>query len=222
MATLFSDTFRTQGLRKKMITELRSKGIVDEKVLQAMEEVPRHFFSWDEIFVEKAYQNIAFQIGAGQTISQPYTVAFQTELLEVSRNSKVLEIGTGSGYQAAILTKMGAKVYSIERQKYLHEKTKKLFQMLKIPCTLVYGDGYKGFPQAAPYDRIVVTCGAPYVPDTLLEQLAIGGRMVIPVGEGETQTMVLLVRKDEKTFQRSEMGVFRFVPMLEDKNGGGF
>lgn len=211
------DNYRHKGLRKKLIEELRQKGIKDEKVLQALDQVPRHFFL-DNAFVEFAYSNKAFPIGAGQTISHPYTVAFQTELLQVEKGKKILEIGTGSGYQTAVLVKLGAKVYTIERQKELFDKTKILMNKMSIKANFYYGDGYKGNEVFKPYEGILVTCGAPFIPDDLVKQLAIGGRLVIPVGDLDKQVMTLIVRKSETEFTKKEYGDFRFVPMLEDKN----
>ncbi len=211
------DTFKHKGLRQQLVELVRSKGISDENVLKALGKVPRHLFM-DSGFLDHAYQDKPFPIAADQTISQPYTVAFQTELLEVKKGDKILEIGTGSGYQAAILCEMGAKVYSIERQLELFKATSKFLPKLGYRLKkLVFGDGYKGLEEEAPFDGIVVTAGAPYVPKALLSQLKIGGRLVIPLGRG-TQTMTLFVRKGEKDFEKHEFGEFRFVPLLEDKN----
>lgn len=172
----------------------------------------------DSSFLDHAYQDKAFPIGADQTISQPYTVAFQTELLEIKEGDKVLEIGTGSGYQTAVLCLMGAKVFSIERQQELFKKTSKFLPKLGYRAKkLIFGDGYKGLPDEAPFDSIIVTAGAPFIPTPLLSQLAIGGRLVIPVGD-DVQTMTLIIRKDTKQFEKHEFGEFRFVPLLEDKN----
>ncbi len=211
------DTFRHKGLRKKLVDQVRNKGIRDEKVLNAMEELPRHFF-FDSGFLEFAYQDNAFPIGEGQTISQPYTVAFQTELLDVHKGDKVLEVGTGSGYQAAILYNMGAKIYSIERQKPLYNKAKELLSKIGCIVKVHFGDGYNGLPAFAPFDRILVTAAAPYVPQKLIDQLKPGGKMVIPVTEGDSQIMTLLVKNDDNTIEMSRHGYFRFVPLLEDKN----
>lgn len=211
------DTFKHQGLRQKLVSIIRSKGIKDENVLQAIGKIPRHLFM-DSGFLDHAYQDKAFPIAADQTISQPYTVAFQTELLQVKKGDKVLEIGTGSGYQAAVLCELGAKVYSIERQQELYKKTSKFLPKIGyMPKKMIFGDGYKGFPEEAPFDSIIVTAGAPFVPKPLLAQLKIGGRLVIPVGE-DIQTMTLFIRKGEKEFEKHEFGDFRFVPLLEDKN----
>ena len=200
-----------------MVKTIKKKGIKDEKVLDAIGKVPRHLFM-DSGFLDHAYQDKPFPIGAGQTISQPFTVAYQTELLQVKKGDKILEIGTGSGYQAAVLIEMGAKVYSIERQQELFKKTKKFLPKIGYnPKKLVFGDGYKGLPEEAPFDGIVVTAGAPFVPKPLLEQLKIGGRLVIPVGE-HSQRMTVFIRKGEKEYDKKEYDYFRFVPLLEDKN----
>lgn len=211
------DTFKHKGLRQKLVETVKSKGIKDENVLQAIGNIPRHLFM-DSGFLDHAYQDKAFPIAADQTISQPYTVAFQTELLQIKKGYKILEIGTGSGYQAAVLCELGAKVYSIERQQELFKKTSKFLQKLGyIPKKLIFGDGYKGLPEEAPFDGIIVTAGAPFVPKPLLAQLKIGGRLVIPVGD-YVQTMTLYIRKGAKEFEKHEFGDFRFVPLLEDKN----
>jgi len=207
------DSYKHKGMRKQLVDELRVKGIKSEAVLDAINAVPRHFFL-DKVFTEQAYSNMAFQIGAGQTISHPYTVAFQTELLEIKKGDKVLEIGTGSGFQTAILCQLGAKVFSIERQKELFMKCKPMLDQLKFTPKLKFGDGYLGWPVFAPFDKIIITCGAPYVPEALVDQLAIGGRMIIPIGEGKNQEMHLMVR--EATGIKSvKLGVFSFVPMLK-------
>ncbi|AKA36561.1 Protein-L-isoaspartate O-methyltransferase [Flagellimonas lutaonensis] len=204
-------------MRNKLAEVVASKGIKDSRVLEAIRTVPRHLFL-DSGFEDHAYQDKAFPIGAEQTISQPYTVAFQTELLQVKPGDKILEIGTGSGYQAAVLLHLKAKVYTIERQQELFKKTRLFFEKMGYrPKKMVFGDGYKGLPQEAPFDGIIVTAGAPEVPKALLSQLKVGGRLVIPVGI-EEQTMVLFERKSEKKFEKKEMGAFRFVPMLGDKN----
>ncbi len=210
------DTFRHQGLRRKLIEEIRKKGITDKRVLDAMYAVPRHFFM-DKAFLEQAYADKAFPIEAGQTISQPYTVAFQTHLLDVFKGAKVLEVGTGSGYQAAILAKMGAWVFSIERHKQLYEKAKERLHTLGYDVNCFYGDGFNGLPPFAPFDRILVTCGAPHIPEELLKQLKPGGIMVVPVGAGEIQEMTTVLKKDENDFEIHTLGKFRFVPMLEEK-----
>lgn len=211
------DTAKHQGQRNLLIEQLRLKGIVDEQVLKAMVTIPRHLFI-ESSFEDFAYQDKAFPIGAGQTISQPYTVAFQTQLLDVKEDDKILEIGTGSGYQTAVLCKMGAKVFTIERQNELYRKTSVLLPKLGYkPRIMMFGDGYKGLPNDAPFDGIIVTAGAPFIPKPLMAQLKIGGKLVIPVGE-DTQIMTLLIRKTETHFEQHEFGDFRFVPMLEDKN----
>lgn len=211
------DTFKHRGLRQKLVETIKSKGITDENVLKAIGKIPRHLFM-DSGFLDHAYQDKAFPIAADQTISQPYTVAFQTELLQVEKGDKILEIGTGSGYQAAVLCELGAKVYSIERQQELFKKTSKFLPKLGyIPKKLIFGDGYKGLPEEAPFDGIIVTAGAPFVPKPLLAQLKIGGRLVIPVGD-DVQTMTLFIRQAEKEFEKQELGDFRFVPLLGDKN----
>ena len=211
------DTYRHQGKRQQLVRTVKKKGITDEKVLAAIGKIPRHLFM-DSSFEDHAYQDKAFPIAADQTISQPYTVAFQTELLEIKKGDKVLEVGTGSGYQTAVLCELGAKVYSIERQRELYKKTKTFLSKLGYrPKFLSFGDGYKGIPEYAPYEKIIVTAGAPEVPKDLLSQLKVGGRLVIPVGV-ETQTMTLFVRKSAKEFDKKEYGAFRFVPLLEDKN----
>ena len=207
-----------KGLCSKLILELKSKGIKDQKVLDAISVTPRHLL-FDPVFRDKfAYQDIAFPIGENQTISQPYTVAFQTELLAVSRGSKVLEIGTGSGYQTAVLCQLGAKVFSIERHKSLFKNAKLFLNQNNYRAQLFFGDGFIGKKVFAPYDRIIVTCGAPYVPNDLKSQLKVGGRMVIPVGEGEVQQMKLIQRLKEDDFKETNFGDFKFVPMLKNIN----
>lgn len=209
------DTTRHKGLRNKLVETVRSKGIKDEKVLKAISEIPRHLFM-DSGFIDFAYQDKAFPIAADQTISQPYTVAFQSELLEIKEGDKVLEIGTGSGYQTAVLVSLKAEVYSIERQKELYEKTRKFLPKVGyVAKKLNFGDGYKGWPEFAPFDKVIVTAGAPFVPRPLLQQLKIGGRLVIPVGD-DVQVMTLFIRKGEKEFEKHEFGEFRFVPMLKE------
>ncbi|WP_242084564.1 protein-L-isoaspartate(D-aspartate) O-methyltransferase [Aestuariivivens sediminis] len=211
------DTFKHQGLRQKLVDTIKRKGITDEKVLKAIGNIPRHLFM-DSGFLDHAYRDAAFPIAADQTISQPYTVAFQTELLQIKPGDKILEIGTGSGYQTAVLCELGARVYSIERQNELFKKTSKFLPKLGYrPKKLVFGDGYLGLKDEAPFDGIIVTAGAPHVPKTLLSQLKIGGRMVIPVGH-DVQIMTLFIRKGPKEFEQQEYGEFRFVPLLEDKN----
>ncbi|MEI8203081.1 MAG: protein-L-isoaspartate(D-aspartate) O-methyltransferase [Bacteroidota bacterium] len=212
---MLSDTFKHKGLRKKLVDEIQLKGIHNKQVLEAIAKIPRHYFL-DAAFEEIAYQDKAFPIGAGQTISQPFTVAFQTQLLNVQKGDKILEIGTGSGYQATVLLEMGAKVYSIERQKSLYLKTKQFLSEINYFPKLFFGDGYKGLPTYAPFDKIIVTAGAPSVPEALLVQLKIGGVLLIPLGE-EVQTMTTYTRKSENEFISATHGEFRFVPMLGDR-----
>ena len=211
------DTTKHQGLRNQLVKLLESKGIIDKNVLNAIGKIPRHLFL-NSSFEDYAYQDKAFPIGSGQTISQPYTVAFQSQLLEVKKGHKVLEIGTGSGYQTAVLVAMGAMVYSIERQNELFKSTSLLLPKLGIRTKhLSFGDGYKGLPNHAPFDSIIVTAGAPIIPKPLMAQLKIGGRLVIPVGD-ENQIMTMLIRKNETQFEKHEFGDFKFVPLLENKN----
>ncbi len=211
------DSFKHKGLRQKLVDLLLEKGISNEAVLDAIGKVPRHLFM-DSSFLDHAYQDKAFPIAANQTISQPYTVAFQTELLEVEPKHKVLEIGTGSGYQAAVLCLLGVELYSIERQSELFKKASIFLPKIGyVAKRLVFGDGYQGLEEEAPFDRILVTAGAPFVPKALLAQLKVGGRLVIPVGEKE-QIMTLYVRTSTKAFEKQEFGQFKFVPMLEDKS----
>jgi len=211
------DTTKHQGQRRQLIGQLKVAGIKDQSVLNAIETLPRHWFM--ETGLEAyAYTDKAYPIAAEQTISQPYTVAFQTELLAINTGDKVLEIGTGSGYQTAVLLQYDIMVYTLERQHELFKKTSLLFNKLKLrPKKVIFGDGYKGYPIAAPYDGIIVTAGAPIVPNPLLEQLSIGGRLVIPVGKKE-QIMTRFIRKSEKEFDKETFGNFRFVPLLENKN----
>ena len=211
-----SDQLRYKGLREKLVEDLRKKGITDERVLSAIGEVPRHLFM-ESGLIQFAYKDQAFPIAAGQTISQPYTVAFQSQLLEVQPRHRVLEIGTGSGYQAAVLVAMGASLFSVERQRVLFLKAKSILEKLNYHPGLFFGDGYAGLPTYAPFDRILVTCGAESVPEALLRQLKIGGRMVIPVGGPSEQKMTLYVKISENVIERSEHGAFIFVPMVEGK-----
>ena len=209
------DLPKHKGLRNQLVETIKKKGITDEKVLEAIGKIPRHLFM-DSGFIDFAYQDKAFPIAASQTISQPYTVAFQTELLEIESGDKVLEIGTGSGYQTAVLIELKAEVYSIERQKELYEITRKSLPKIGyVAKKLNFGDGYKGWSEYAPFDKIIVTAGAPFVPAPLLAQLKIGGRLVIPVGD-DVQVMTLFIRKGEKEFEKHEFGEFRFVPMLKE------
>lgn len=210
------DTFKHKGMRRQLINELREKGMKDERILEAFNTIPRHFFL-DLVFEQQAYSNQAFQIGAGQTISHPYTVAFQTDLLELEKGDKVLEIGTGSAFQTCILCELGVKVFSIERQRELFMKAKKMVEHFNFNPRLVYGDGYKGMPNYAPFDKIIITCGAPDVPHALVEQLKVGGIMVIPVGEGKDQVMLKIKKLDDGDVDIQEFGTFSFVPMLENK-----
>src|SRR5450631_2390483 len=212
-----SDSYRHKGLRKQLVEQIRNKGITDERVLQAILDIPRHYFI-DSAFDKIAYEDRAFPIAEGQTISQPYTVAYQTQLLEVKPYDKVLEVGTGSGYQACVLALMGAQVYSIERQKQLYDLCKQFAYLRNFPSIrYFYGDGYQGLPTYAPFDKIIVTAAAPLIPEKLLEQLKPGGKMVIPVGEGRVQQM-LRIYKDETGFIREEiLDNFSFVPMLQGK-----
>jgi protein-L-isoaspartate(D-aspartate) O-methyltransferase len=211
------DTAKHQGLRNQLATVLKAKGITDENVLNAIRKIPRHLFI-DSSFESHAYQDKAFPIAAEQTISQPYTVAFQSQTLEIKKGDKVLEIGTGSGYQTAVLLELKAEVYSIERQHKLFKKTELFLPKLGYrPKRFIFGDGYKGLPEQAPFDKIIVTAGAPFVPKPLLAQLKVGGLLLIPVGD-KTQIMTLFIRKSNKEFEKHELGDFAFVPMLEEKN----
>ena len=208
------DTLRHQGLRKKLVEALRIKGIRDAKVLDAIGKVPRHLFM-DSGFIQFAYRDQAFPIGAGQTISQPYTVAFQSQLLQVKERDKILEVGTGSGYQAAVLVQMGASVYTIERQRELFLKAQTLLPQIGYNPKFFLGDGYKGLPTYGPFDQIIVTAGAPFVPEDLLTQLKVGGRIVIPVGNNDKQEMIVITRTGENDFEKEKHGNFMFVPLLK-------
>ena len=209
------DNYRHKGMRKSLVEELKNKGISDENVLNAINTVPRHVFL-DSSFLDFAYQDKAFPIGSGQTISQPFTVAFQSSLLEIKKNMKVLEIGTGSGYQACVLAEMGAKVFSIERQRKLYTKTKAFLAEFPYRIKMFLGDGNKGLPTYGPFDRIIITAAAPEIPQALIDQLKVGGMMVIPLSENENcQTMLRLTKQEDGSMKREEYGDFRFVPRLK-------
>jgi protein-L-isoaspartate(D-aspartate) O-methyltransferase len=214
-----TDTFEAKGKRKKLVAELRNKGITDEEVLRAIDTVPRHLFM-DPAFLSHAYVDKAFPISSGQTISQPYTVAVQSSLLKIKRRDKILEIGTGSGYQAAVLVEMGAKVYTIERYRELYLKAQNILSTLKYSADFFYGDGYQGKPQYGPFDGILITAAAPEIPETLLQQLKTGGRLVIPVGSSSSQVMTVVERTGPETFEKTEHGNFVFVPMLKGTVNG--
>ena len=209
-----NDTPRHKGMRKKLVEGLKIKGIRDTNVLEAINKVPRHLFM-ESTFINFAYKDQAFPIGSGQTISQPFTVAFQTQLLQVKKGEKILEVGTGSGYQAAVLLELGVKVFTIERQKELFAKVQKFLPGIGYCPAFFFGDGYKGLPNFAPFDKILVTAGAPTIPEDLKEQLKIGGKMVIPVGSSERQEMLEIVRVSEKEFSSEKHGAFNFVPLLK-------
>lgn len=211
------DTFSHKGKRKKLVQEIEEKGIRDHKVLEAIGKVPRHLFIPDTALHQYAYEDKPFPIGAKQTISQPYTVAYQTELLQIKPREKVLEIGTGSGYQTAVLLEVGAKVFSVERQKVLYDRTKILLPQLGYNAKLFYGDGYKGLQPYAPYDKIIVTAGAPFIPEDLLTQLKNGGTLVIPVGKDGQQVMKKITKLSETSSKTEDLGLFRFVPLLKEK-----
>ena len=211
---VINETPRHQGLRKKLIDGLKIKGIRNEKVLEAIGKVPRHLFM-ESTFIQFAYKDQAFPIGAGQTISQPYTVAVQTQLLEIEKGDKVLEVGTGSGYQAAVLLEMGAKVFTIERQKELYMKVNKFLPEIGYNPACFFGDGYKGLPNFAPFDKIIVTAGATSIPEDLKQQLAINGRLVIPVGNEHRQEMNVITRISGNEFRNEKHGDFVFVPLLK-------
>lgn len=212
------DTHKLRGLRQRLVTYLASRGIDDSRILDAFMDIPRHYFMSQD-FAEWAYRNEAFPIAAGQTISHPYTVAFQTHLLQIKPSDKVLEIGTGSGFQAAVIASLGAKLYTIERQAELYHTTNKLLIRLGFDrIRTLFGDGYQGAPRFAPYNKIIVTCGASFVPKALPYQLKIGGLMVIPVGEGDDKMMTVITRVSETEFTSEKKGVFKFVPFLEGTN----
>ena len=217
------DEYLYQGKRKRLVEQLKEKGIINQAVLNSILKIPRHLF-FDQsterpALLDHAYSDKALKIGAGQTISHPFTVAFQTEKLNIVKGDKILEIGTGCGYQTAVLLEMGAKVYSIERQKELFDKTKVFLPLIGYKgAKLVYGDGYKGMPQFAPFDKIIVTAAAPYIPEELLAQLVIGGILVIPLGEGEEQVMNVIVKKTATEYNKQAFGKFKFVPMLQNKS----
>lgn len=214
-----NDSFEAKGKRKKLVDELRKKGITDEEVLRAINTVPRHIFM-DPAFLVHAYTDKAFPISSGQTISQPYTVAIQTSLLKVRKRDKILEIGTGSGYQAAILSEMGAKVYTVERYRELYLKAQENIAQLGYNIDFFYGDGYEGKPQYGPFDGIVITAAAPHVPETLLSQLKTGGKLVVPVGNANSQMMTVVERTGEESYEYSDHGHFVFVPMLKGTVNG--
>lgn len=214
-----TDTYQHKGLRRHLVEALREKGITDESVLVGINNIPRHFFL-DSAFDKIAYEDRAFPIGEGQTISQPYTVAYQTQLLEIKPNEKVLEIGTGSVYQASVLAEMGAKVFTIERQKKLYEKNKNFIFKSKYPnIKFFYGDGFLGLPTYAPFDKVIITAAAPFVPPRLIEQLKTGGMMVIPVDLGPFQQMLRLTKLAEGNYSEERFDNFSFVPMLEGRSG---
>ena len=214
----YEDTYRHKGLRKKLVTVLRDKGITDERVLEAIDAIPRHYFL-DSAFDEVAYEDRAFPIAQKQTISQPYTVAYQSQLLEVKPFEKVLEIGTGSAYQACVLAGLGAQVHTIERQKQLFDNNKQFAWLKKYPnIKFFYGDGYEGLPTYAPFDKVIITAAAPFIPQKLIAQLKTGGKMVVPVGEGNVQRMLRLTKKADGTTTEEAFDNFSFVPMLEGKN----
>jgi protein-L-isoaspartate(D-aspartate) O-methyltransferase len=215
----YEDTYRHKGLRKKLIDILKEKGITDYTVLEAINNIPRHFFL-DSAFDEIAYEDRAFPISDGQTISQPYTVAYQTQLLQIKANDKILEIGTGSIYQASVLAEMGAKVFTIERQKNLFEKTKNfIFKTKYNNLKFFYGDGFEGLPTYAPFDKVIITAAAPFIPPKLIEQLKPGGKMIIPVDAGEHQRMLRLTKNADGSYEEEAFENFSFVPMLAGKNG---
>ncbi len=210
------DTYRHKGMRKRLVDSIRDKGISNENILSAMNRVPRHLFL-DSSFLEFSYDDKPFPIGSGQTISQPYTVAFQTEILDVKKGHKVLEIGSGSGYQACVLEEVGAKVFSIERQRKLYHKTKEFISELGYKVRFFYGDGNKGVPSFAPYDRILITAAAPEISKELIKQLKPGGILVVPLGKNDVQTMIKITKLENGDLREEEFGAFRFVPLLKNK-----
>jgi len=214
---MLNDTYRHKGMRRKLVELLRSKGISDETVLSAIDKVPRHLFL-DNAFIDFAYKNQAFPIGSDQTISHPFTVAFQTQILELKKGEKVLEIGTGSGYQCSVLMEMAVKVFSIERHRSLHLRSKEMLNQLGYFPKLFFGDGYKGLPGYAPFDKVIITAAAPVIPQDLLDQLKIGGMMVIPLGDSDKQEMQRLTKITNSEFKTETFGEFSFVPMLQDKS----
>src|SRR5690606_1033107 len=216
MAYKFIDNYRERGARKQLVKHLEARGIDDRRVLEAIGKVPRHFF-FDETFWNQAYRDIAFPIGDGQTISQPYTVAYQSQLLHINRGDRVLEIGTGSGYQTCILLELGAEVFTIERQESLYNRTIQVLPYMGYKAHFFLGDGSCGIAEHAPYDKIIVNAGAPFVPEKMLNQLRLGGLMVIPVGDEKLQKMVTILRVGENDFERIELDTFRFVPLVGDQ-----
>ncbi len=212
-----TDSYKHKGLRKRLVETIKKKGVEEQKVLDAIMNVPRHLFM-AKGFEERAYQDNAFPIAADQTISQPYTVAFQTDILDIKKGDKVLEVGTGSGYQAAVLLELGVKLYTIERQRELFQSSQILLKRLNYNPFCYYGDGYKGLPTYAPFDKILITAGAEEVPEELLKQLKVGGIMVAPVGPRHSQDMLKITKLDEQKFKKESFGKFIFVPMLKGKN----
>ncbi|MDR0970820.1 MAG: protein-L-isoaspartate(D-aspartate) O-methyltransferase [Bacteroidales bacterium] len=212
------DTYKHKGLRRNLVSILKEKGITDKEVLNAINVVPRHIFLESSVLDSMAYEDKALPIGNKQTISQPSTVAFQTQLLDIHPNEKILEVGTGSGYQSAILCQMKARVFTIERHKNLHLRAKAILESQKYPVKCFFGDGYKGIDIYAPFDKIIITCGASSIPNELINQLKVGGLMVVPLGE-ETQTMFRITKKSETELIKEEFGDFKFVPMLKDRVG---
>jgi protein-L-isoaspartate(D-aspartate) O-methyltransferase len=210
------DTYRHKGMRKKLVESIKQKGITDERILNAINKIPRHLFL-DSSFLEYAYDDKPFPIGSGQTISQPYTVAFQSELLDIKKGDKVLEIGSGSGYQACVLEELGAKVFSIERQRKLYLKTKEFIAGLGYKVRFFYGDGNKGVPAFAPFDRILITAAAPDISAELIQQLKPGGKIIAPIGKGDIQTMIRITKTSDNKLIEENFGSFRFVPMLKNK-----